>query len=116
MLFMIYSLFEMSQSSRNEIITAKLFTLTQQHHKECLRKLFLQYYEPLVVNNQLQPNKQWTVDLKTKVKNNLRLHLTWVLKGEVFHWTDVQIGTRTLKIFHQLGKTSSSTFINHVRK
>ena len=104
----------MSSSSRNEIITAKLFTLTQQHHKECLRKLFLQYYEPLVINNQLQPNKKWTVDLHTNVMNNLRLHLTWVLKGEVFHWTDEQIGKRTLNIFRKLGKTSSSTFRNHI--
>ena len=101
--------------SKNEIITPGLFHLTQQHHKKCLRQLFLQHYEPSVIDGKFQENPQWTVGLRKSVMNNLRLHLTWVLKGEVFHWTDEQTGKKILKIFSTFGKTSTSTFVKHVR-
>ena len=101
--------------SKNEIITPELFHLTQQHHKKCLRQLFLQHYEPLVVDGRFQINREWNVNLNKKLMRDLRLHLTWVLKGEVFHWTDEQIGKRILKIFSELGKTSTSTFMTHVQ-
>ena len=107
----------MSSRSRvkNEIITPELFHLTQQHHKKCLRQLFLQHYEPVVVDGRFQVNREWTVNLNKQLMRNLRLHLTWVLKGEVFHWTDEQTGKRILKIFSELGKTSISTFVTHVQ-
>ena len=56
----------------------------------------------------------WTVGVNKKVMKDMRLHLTWVLNGEVFHWTDKQIGTRMLRVFHTLTRTSRSTFVNHV--
>ena len=99
--------------SKNEIITPKLFHLTQQHHKKCLRQLFLQHYEPSGIDGKFQKNPQWTVGLRKSVMNDLRLHLTWVLKGEVFHWTDEQTGKKILKIFSTFDKTSSSTFVKH---
>ena len=98
-------------SSTNEIITQKLFRVTQEYHRNCLRKLFLKYYEPSVINGTLEINKQWTRDVGKNVLDHLRLHLTWVLKGEVFHWTDEQIGKKTLIMFSDFGKISSNMFI-----
>ena len=106
----------MEDSSTNEIITARLFLRTQNHHKKCLRQMCLQYYEPSLINGERQPNPKWTVGVNKRVMDDLRLHLTWVLKGEVFHWTDEQVGKRLLKIFSQLVTTSSSVFVTHVRK
>ena len=97
-------------------ISAKLFRLTQEHHRACLRRLFLRHYEPLVIGDKLQPNRQWTVDVNEQVMNSLRLHLTWVLGGEVFQWTDEQIGIKILKLLSNLGVTSSSAFVNHVNE
>ena len=91
-------------SSTNEIITPKLFRVTQEHHKNCLRKLFLKHYEPSVINGTLEINNEWTSDVGKNVLNHLRLHLTWVLKGEVFHWTDEQIGKKTLTMFSKFVK------------
>ena len=83
-------------SSTNEIITPKLFRITQEHHKNCLRKLFLKYYEPSVINGTLKINDNWTSDVGKNVLDHSRLHLTWVLKGEVFHWTDEQIDKKNI--------------------
>ena len=102
-------------SSTNEIITPKLFRVTQEHHKNCLRKLFLKYYEPSVINGTLEMNNEWTSDVGKNVLDHMRLHLTWVLKGEVFHWTDEQIGKKTLTVFPELGKISSSIFVSSTR-
>ena len=102
-------------SSTNEIITPKLFRVTQEHHKNCLRKLFLKYYEPSVINGTLEMNNEWTSDVGKNVLDHMRLHLTWVLKGEVFHWTDEQIGKKTLTIFPELAKISSNVFVSHTR-
>ena len=76
--------------------------------------MFLRHYEPVTINGRLTNNPEWAVGLDKRVVDNLRLHLTWVLKGEVFHWTDVQTGTKILKIFSELGTTSSSKFVSHV--
>jgi hypothetical protein len=100
----------------NEVITQRLFLLTQQHHRNCLRQMFLRYYEPQVVNGRHQPNPNWTVGMSKIQMNTLRLHLTWVLKGEVFHWTNEQIGKKMLKIFKKLERSSTSTFVKHVNK
>ena len=105
-----------SRSQSNEIITQNLFRRTQEHHEKCLRKVFLQYYEPLILHNKLVVNEEWTSGLHKKILSDLRLHLTWTLKGEVFHWTDKQIGKKILRIYSNLVKTSSSIFIKHVKK
>ena len=106
--------FLFSIMSTNEVITRRLFRRTQRYHKKCLRRMFLQYYEPVTVAGKHEPNPNWTVGVNKKVMKDMRLHLTWVLKGEVFHWTDKQIGTRMLRVFHKLTRTSRSTFVNHV--
>ena len=82
-----------------EITSQNLFRLTQKHHQKCLRLLFLQHYEPLTIDGRVKVNREWTVGLNKGVVDNFRLHLTWVLKGEVFHWTDEQVGKKILKIF-----------------
>ena len=101
--------------SGNEVITGRLFLCTQKHHRKCLRRIFLKYYEPVMVDGNYQHNPYWTIGVTKKVMKSLRLHLTWVLKGEVFHWTDEQIGKKILKIFQKVGKVSVNTFVKHVR-
>ena len=77
-----------------------LFRLTQQHHKKCLRNLFLQHYTPLVKKG-YKPNKHWTTNLSTNVMKDLRVHLSWVRGGDVTHWTDEQIGRKIVDTYHK---------------
>ena len=105
----------LSRKLCDKLFRKKLFRMTQQHHKKCLRQLFLKYYEPSLIDGTFEINHQWTSNVDKNVLNTLRLHLTWVLEGEVFHWTDDRIGKRILKIFSVLGSTSSTKFISHVQ-
>ena len=91
---------------------SKLFKLTEQHHKKCLQQVFLRYYEPLCKG--FHPNIHWTTHVSMEVMNELRLHLSWVLGGDVTHWTDGQIGKKILKIYEKLGILSFLT--NEIRK
>ena len=77
-----------------------LFRLTQQHHKKCLRNLFLKHYTPLVKKG-YKPNKHWATHLPTNVMNELRLHLSWVRGGDVTHWTGEQIGRKIVGTYHK---------------
>ena len=76
-----------------------LFKMTQQHHKNCLRKLFLAHYTPLIKG--FKPNKFWTTHLPVDVMNKLRLHLSWVRGGDVTHWNDEQIGKKIVFMYHK---------------
>ena len=77
-----------------------LFRLTQQHHKKCLRNLFLLHYIPLVKKG-YKPNKHWATHLPTNVMNELHLHLSWVRGGDVTHWTGEQIGRKIVGTYHK---------------
>ena len=76
-----------------------LFRLTQEHHKKCLRDLFLKYYEPLVKD--YKPNNHWTLHVPANVMRDLRLHLSWTRGGDVTHWTDEQIGKKIVGLYHK---------------
>ena len=93
-----------------------MFNLTREYHEKRLMKTFVKHYEPLLVDGTFQVNHQWTLRVKKEVMNNLRLHLSWVIKDKVFQWTDEQTGNKLLRMFHQLGKTSSSIFHTHVSR
>ena len=77
-----------------------LFRLTQQHHKKCLRNLFLKHYTPLVKKG-YKPNKHWTTHLSTNVMKDLRVHLSWTRGGDVTHWIDEQIGRKIVDTYHK---------------
>ena len=76
-----------------------LFRLTQQHHKKCLRNLFLTHYTPF--KKGYKPNKYWTADLSVDVMKDLRVHLSWTRGGDVTHWTDEQIGRKIVDTYHK---------------
>ena len=78
----------------------ELFRLTQEHHKKCLKKMFLKYYEPL--GKGFKPNKHWTTHLPVEIMRDLRLHLSWTRGGGggMTHWTDLQIGEHIVKSYH----------------
>ena len=78
-----------------------LFTKTQQHHKKCLREVFLRHYESCYKG--FTPNLHWTTHLPLEVMSDLRLHLSWVFGGDVTHWTDGQIGKKIVKMYKKLG-------------
>ena len=80
---------------------SKLFTVTQQHHKRCLQEVFVRHYEPSCKG--FSPNIHWTTHVSMEVMNDLRLHLSWVLGGDVTHWTDGQIGEKILKMYKKWG-------------
>ena len=80
---------------------SQLFEMTQQHHKKCLQQVFLSHYEPLYKGS--TPNIHWTTHVPMKVMSDLRLHLSWVLGGDVTHWTDGQIGKKIVKIYKEMG-------------
>jgi hypothetical protein len=44
----------------------------------------------------------------------LRVHLSWVLGGDVMHWTDGQIGKKIVKMYKNLGVLPILT--NEIRK
>ena len=77
-----------------------LFRLTQQHHKKCLRNLFLKHYAPLVKKG-YKPNKHWATHLSPDIMKELRVHLSWVRGGDVTHWTDEQIGRKIVDAYHK---------------
>ena len=76
-----------------------LFRLTQEHHRKCLKNLFIKHYEPLIKG--YKPNKYWTIHVPVDVMRDLRLHLSWVRGGDVTHWTDEQIGKEIVYSYHK---------------
>ena len=93
----------MSINPNSEMKTLKmkygLFRLTQEHHKKCLRNLFLIHYTPLVKD--YKPNKYWTTHVSIDIMKDLRVHLSWVRGGDVTHWTDEQIGKDIVYTYHK---------------
>ena len=77
------------------------FRLTQQHHKKCLRNLFLKHYTPLARG--YKPNKHWIIHVPADVVKELSVHLSWVREGDVTHWTDEQIGKKIVDTYHESG-------------
>ena len=92
-------------------VGSKLIKKTQQYHKIRLRDTFMRYYKPRS-NDTL--NKLWTTHLRGSTLTELRLHLSWVVIGDVFHWTDEQIGRKILRLHSKTGVLE--TLINEIKK
>ena len=93
----------MSIKPNPEMKTLKMgyrwFRLTQNHHKKCLRNLFLIHYTPFMKG--YRPNKHWSTHLSLEVMQDLRVHLSCVRGGDVTHWTDEQIGSKIVYMYHK---------------
>ena len=76
-----------------------LFRRNNNHHEECLRKMFVRYYRPWL-NGKI--NKYWTCHLHEDVIGRLRLHLSWVLRGDVCFYNDEEVGRRIIRRYKHL--------------
>ena len=89
-----------------------LYRSTQNHHKKCLKDLFLRHYTPLIKGH--KPNKHWTTHLPADIMENLRVHLSWVRGGDVTHWSDEQIGKKIVYSYHK--SRVLPLFISEIRR
>ena len=74
-------------------MSRRLLKRIEEHHKNMLLTLFQVHYRSLPDG---QPNRLWVTGLPTVVKHQLRLHLCVVRFGDIFDWTDTEIGTKIL--------------------
>ena len=77
--------------------TKRLWTSVKNHHRDCLKKLFDVNYQSLPDG---QPDKLWVTRLTPEVKHQLRIHLCVIKFGDLFDWTDKEVGTKILKFYH----------------
>ena len=80
-------------------LTKRLYEAIIEHHKHCLKALFFEYYEPLTDGKH---DMLWVTCLPPLVKHKLRVHLSVVKRGDLFDWTDKEIGPRVLHEIHSL--------------
>ena len=77
-------------------MSRRLLRGIEEHHRHCLRTLFHGNYKPLPDG---QPDRLWVTRLPKVVKYQLRLHLCVVRFGDIFDWTDKEIGTKILYMY-----------------
>lgn len=80
-------------------LTKRLYDRIIEHHQHCLKVLFFKYYEPLPDGKH---DMLWVTRLPPLEKHQLRLHLCVVQRGDVFDWTDQEIGKRLIYRIHSL--------------
>ena len=93
-----HTMFKMQQSI--------IFRKTKEHHKICLREMFLEYYLPTSSGD---VNKEWTTNLSERTMNKFRVHLSWVMGLSVFEWSPRQIGNQIMETFKKSGVFKSLT-------
>ena len=70
-----------------------IFRKTKEHHKICMKEMFLEYYRPMSSGD---VNKEWATNLPEKTMNKFRVHLSWVMGLSVFEWSSQQIGNQII--------------------
>ena len=80
-------------------LTTRMYISIKEHHKHCLKALFFEYYEPLPDGNH---DRLWVTRLQPSVKNQVRLHLGVLRGGDIFDWTDEEIGTKIIYTINNL--------------
>ena len=90
-----------------------IFRKTEEHHKICMREMFLEYYLPTSSGD---VNKEWTTNLSEKTMNKFRVHLSWVMGLSVFEWSPRLIGNQIIETFKKSGVFKSLTVLsgNHL--
>lgn len=114
--FKIKTLFQVMSSSswRKQLKPRKMFKMqqsiifrkTEEHHKICMREMFLEYYLPTSSGD---VNKEWTTNISEKTMNKFRVHLSWVMGLSVFEWSPQQIGNQIIETFKKSGVFKSLT-------
>ena len=80
-------------------LTKRLYESIMEHHKHCLKILFFKYYEPLPAGDH---DRIWVTRLSPSLKKQIRLHLSVLRRGDVFDWTDQEIGTKIIYTINSL--------------
>ena len=73
-----------------------LFKTTKTYHRRRLKEKFLKYYKPWRTGN-------WTSRVSKSTLNDLRLHLSWELGTNTFHWNKYQVGNGIIDHYKRLG-------------
>ena len=97
-------------------LAKRVYDAIVEHHKDCMKVLFLKHYEPLSDGNH---DRLWVTRLPPSVKKQVRLHLTVLRNGDVFDWTDTEIGTKIIyttvssSIIHSIAKLKEQFISSH---
>ena len=83
-----------------------IFRETEEHHKICMKEMFLEYYRPTSSGD---VNKEWTTNLSEKTMNKFRVHLSWMMGLSTFEWTPQQIGNQIIETLKKFGVFKSLT-------
>ena len=75
---------------------SRLFRTTRAYHRRKLREKFRKYYKPWRTGN-------WTSRVSKNTLNDLRLHLSWELRRNTFHWNKYQVGNEIITQYKRLG-------------
>ena len=76
-------------------LTRRLYDAIEEHHKNNLQMLVLGHYKSFPDGTQ---DRLWVTRLRPYLKHQLRLHLSVVRRGDIFDWTDKEVGTKILKM------------------
>ena len=80
-------------------LSKRLYDTIVEHHKNCMKVLFINHYEPLPDGNH---DRLWVTRLPPIVKRQARLHLSVLRSGDVFDWGDEEIGTKIICTINSL--------------
>ena len=83
-----------------------IFRETEEHHKICMKEMFLEHYRPTSSGD---VNKEWTTNLSGKTMNKFRVHLSWMMGLSTFEWSPQQIGNQIIETLKQIGVFRSLT-------
>ena len=83
----------------SKMTMSRLFQTTQAYHRRKLKEKFLKYYKPWKLGN-------WTSRVSKSTLNDIRLHLSWELGRNTFHWDKYQIGNEIISQYKRLGTVS----------
>ena len=78
-------------------LTKRVLGAIEEHHTTSLKTLFQEYYHPLPNGG---PNRFWLTRLSPPLKKQVRLHLCVVRRGDLFDWTDEEVGTKILFMYN----------------
>jgi len=74
-------------------LTKRVLYEIEEHHWSCLRTIVQEHYKRLPNDKH---DKFWVTRLLPSLKKQLRLHLCVFMRGDIFDWTDREVGTRII--------------------
>lgn len=91
-----WSLEKINPTVHTKMSMSRLFKAIKAYHCRKLKEKFRRHYKPWRTGN-------WTSRVSKKTLNDLRLHLSWELGMNTFHWDKYKIGNEIIRRFEELG-------------